>query len=108
MKGVLGVNSRSQGKKTPLWWCRLRISAFRVPTRSHQTYEHTKSHARRNWQKNQTGTRAVFRCIACSAALTPPAPPSQGGERRRRLVFFPPLRRGDTGGCFECLLSRSL
>ncbi len=56
MKGVLGVFSRSQGKKTPLWWCRLRISAFREPTRLHQTYEHTKSHARRNWQKNQTGT----------------------------------------------------
>src|SRR5271157_5215827 len=30
-------------------------------------------------------------------------PPSQGGESRRRLVFFPPLRRGDTGGFFECL-----
>jgi len=27
----------------------------------------------------------------------------KGGERRRRLVFFPPLRRGDTGGFFECL-----
>src|SRR5208283_2939175 len=49
-------------------------------------------------------SRAVFRCIACAAALTPPpAPPSQGGENLRRLVFFPPLRRGDTGGCFECL-----
>jgi hypothetical protein len=56
-EGVLGVVSRSQGKKTPLWWCRLRISAFRVLTRSHQTCEHTKSHARRNRQKNQTGTK---------------------------------------------------
>src|SRR5208283_5086285 len=49
-------------------------------------------------------SRAVFRCIACAAALTPPpTPPSQGGENLRRLVFFPPLRRGETGGCFECL-----
>src|SRR5208283_4489642 len=49
-------------------------------------------------------SRAVFRCIACAAAFTPPpTPPSQGGENLRRLVFFPPLRRGDTGGFFECL-----
>ena len=35
------------------------LTHLRLPilTRSHQTYEHTKSHARRNWQKNQTGTK---------------------------------------------------
>ena len=51
MKGVLGVVSRSQGQKTPLLWFRSPISAFRAPTRSHQTYEHTKAHARRNEPK---------------------------------------------------------
>ena len=56
-EGGIGGVLKSQGKKTPLWWCRSRISAFRVLTRSHQTYEHTKSHARRNWQRNQTGTK---------------------------------------------------
>ena len=46
---------------------------------------------------------AVSRCIACAAALTPPLPPlRKGGKVGGVWSFFPPLRRGDTGGFFEC------
>ena len=63
-------------------------------------FEHSGGRGRRN-----VGPRAIFRCIACAATLTPPTPPSQGGESRRSLVFFSPLAKGgrDTGGFFECL-----
>ncbi len=35
------------------------------------------------------------------ATKTLPSKPPFSGRTRRRLDFFPPLRRGDTGGCFD-------
>jgi len=33
----------------------------------------------------------------------PPHPPFAGGGKSTASGLFPPLRRGDKGGCFECL-----
>jgi len=35
--------------------------------------------------------------------LSPPYPPFARGGKTAASGLFPPLRRGDTGGCFECL-----
>ena len=46
--------------------------------------------------------RAVLQCLACVAAYPSLSPLHKGGKVGDSRLF-PPLRRGDTGGFFECL-----
>ena len=52
-------------------------------------------------QETGNRVRAVFRCIACAAALTPPTPLRKGGKSAASGLF-PPLRRS-WGRCVEFL-----
>src|SRR5208337_3311677 len=64
---------------------------YHLTARTCWTNSNRKGPVRREAPSEKKAARAVFRCIACAATLTPPPPPpSQGGESRRRLVFFPP------------------
>jgi len=42
--------------------------------------------------------RAVFRCIACAAALTPPTPPFARGGKSAASGLFSPLAKGGYRG----------
>ena len=61
--------------------------------------------SRAELQQQRQSCRALVRFSVAlhTPRLSPPLPPlRKGGKSGRRLVFFPPLRRGDTGGFFEC------
>src|SRR5208337_2882506 len=45
--------------------------------------------------------RAVFRCIACAAALTPPTPPFARGGKTAASGLFSPLAKGGHRGVFR-------